>query len=132
MAKRYGRGRGKARSHAPKGEKPYWLKTEAKEVEDLVISLAEKDMLPAKIGLVLRDTYGIPSVKMITGKKVQKIIAEHGMETENQDINSLEKRAKELREHLGKNKQDKVAKRGLQLTASKLARLKKHAAKTQK
>lgn len=132
MAKRYGRGRGKARSHAPKAEKPYWLKMDTKEVEDLVISLAKKEMPPAKIGLVLRDTYGIPSVKAITGKKIQKIIAERGMETKSQDIKALEKSAKMLKAHLDKNKQDKVAKRGLQLTESKLAKLRKHAAKKQK
>jgi len=132
MAKLYGKGRGRAGSHRPKSEKPYWLKTEAKEVEDLVIQLAKKEMPPTKIGLVLRDTYGIPSVKMITGKKIQKIISEQGLETKNEDIKALEKRAKMLRQHLEKNKQDKVARRGLRLTESKLSRLRKHAAKKQK
>jgi small subunit ribosomal protein S15 len=132
MAKLYGRGRGKARSHAPKAEKPYWLKSEAKEVEDLVVSLAKKEMPPAKIGLVLRDTYGIPSVKVVTGKKIQKILIEHGMDSKSQDVQALEKRSKGLREHFEKNKQDKVAKRGLQLTESKLSRLKRYAAKKRK
>lgn len=126
MATLYGRGRGKARSHAPKQEKPYWLKLTNEEVEELVVKLAKEGMDSAKIGLVLRDSYGIPSVKAVTGKSIQKILKEHGIEVYSLELVALQKKAKALRKHLEKNKKDMTAKRGLQLTEAKIRRLEKY------
>ena len=81
----YGHGKGKARSHAPKAEKAYWVKMEAKEVEELVVKLSKEGLDPAKIGLVLRDTYSIPSVKIITKKKIAKILKENGIDVSKND-----------------------------------------------
>lgn len=125
MATIYGKGRGKARSHPPKAEKPYWLKISPKEVEELVVKMAGQGMSSAKIGLVLRDNYGIPSVKVVTGKKIQQILKERRIEYDEERI-VLEKKLERLKKHFEKNKNDKVSKRGIQLTESKLARLKKH------
>lgn len=126
MATLYGKGRGKAGSHAPKAEKPCWLGLKAEKIEELVIELAKKDLSPAKIGLILRDSYGVPSVKAITGKKIQKILKEKGIKVEPYELVALEKRIKTLKKHLEKNKKDMRAKRGLQLTESKLRRLQKY------
>lgn len=125
MATIYGKGKGKAGSHPPKQEKPYWIKLSSKEVEELVVKLAKQGMTSSKIGLVLRDSYGIPSVKTVTGKKIQQILKENGIK-QNEEIDALEKKLKKLEKHFEKNKGDKVAKRGIQLTKSKLARLKKY------
>ena len=129
MATLYGRGRGRAGSHAPKSEKPYWLKITPEEVEELVVKLAQEEIPAAKIGLILRDSHGVHSVRAITGKKIQKILAEHGFKPKTQEIHALEKRIKELKEHFEKNKQDKVAKRGLQLAMAKLDRLNRYIGK---
>lgn len=126
MATMHGHGRGKARSHAPKPEKPYWLKLDAKEVEELVVKLAKQGTDSAKIGLILRDSYGIPSVKVVTGKNIQKILREAGIETHSLELSALQKKAKTLMKHLEKNKGDKTAKRGLQLTEAKIRRLEKY------
>ena len=126
MATLYGKGHGKAGSHAPKAEKPYWFNMTTREVEKLVLKLAEKGSSPVKIGLVLRDSYGIPSVKAIVGKKIQKILEEKGIETKSTEITALEKRIKVLKKHFEKNKKDTRAKRGLQLSEAKLRRLKKY------
>ncbi len=126
MTTLYGKGRGKARSHAPKAEKPSWLSMKPKEVEELVVELANKGMSPVKMGLVLRDSYGITSVKVITGKKIKKVLDERGIKVEPYYLTALEKRIKALKKHLEKNKKDMRAKRGLQLTEAKLRRLKKY------
>lgn len=129
MATLYGGGRGKAGSHAPKQEKPYWLKMNAKEVEELVVKLAKEGMDSAKIGLVLRDNYGIPSVSVITGKKIQKILLEHGINIQPLELIALRKKTKSLEKHFERNKGDMTAKRGLQLTEAKMKRLEKYYAR---
>ncbi len=132
MATLYGRGRGKAGSHPPKAEKPYWLKFKAEEVESVIIKLAEKGLNSAEIGLILRDSYGIPSVKVTTGKKIQKILVEKGIKKKSPEITAIEKRIKSLKKHFEKNKKDTRAKRGLQLTKAKLRRLEKYYKKKEK
>jgi len=129
MATLYGRGKGKARSHPPKQEKPYWVKLSPKEVEEIVVKLAKEGMDSARIGLVLRDSYGIPSVKAITGKKIQKILAENNINVQSLELIALRKKAKALAKHLEKNKKDMTAKRGLQLTEEKIRRLEKYYAR---
>jgi len=132
MATLYGGGRGKARSHAPKQEKPYWVKLSAGEVEELVVKLAKEGKDSAEIGLMLRDSYGIPSVKTVTGKKIQKILAENKIDTQSLELIALQKKAKGLGKHLEKNKGDKTAKRGLQLTSAKVRKLEKYYSKKKK
>lgn len=132
MATLYGKGRGKARSHAPRGEKPYWLKLKPAEIEKIVIDLAKKDMSSAQIGLVLRDSYGIPSIKVAVGKKIEQIMIEHGIVPEHYELVALEKRAEALKKHLEHNKKDTRGKRGLQLTESKFRRLKRYHARKKK
>ncbi|MEM1535826.1 MAG: 30S ribosomal protein S15 [Candidatus Pacearchaeota archaeon] len=132
MATLYGHGRGKAGSHAPKQEKPYWVSMKPEEVEELVVSLAKQGFSTSKIGFILRDTYGIPSVKSITGKKIKKILSERGIKVEKEDLNALLEKEKRLKKHLEKNKHDMTAKRGLQLTQAKIRRLEKYYAKRAK
>ncbi|MCX8193927.1 MAG: 30S ribosomal protein S15 [Candidatus Pacearchaeota archaeon] len=132
MATLYGHGRGKARSHAPKQEKPYWLKLEPKDIEELVVKMAKQGMDCSKIGLVLRDSYGITSVKTAIGKKIQQILKENKLEVQPLELVSLQKKLRALRKHLDKNKKDMTAKRGLQLTEAKIRRLQKYYEKKQK
>ena len=126
MATMHGHGKGKARSHAPKAEKPYWLKLETKDVEDLVVKLAKQGLSSDKIGLVLRDTYSIPNVKTLTKKKISKILEENGIKEEPLNFKNLEKKEEKLKKHIKSNQVDKSAKKGLQLTQAKLHRLKKY------
>ena len=48
--------------------KPTWLKQDIKEVEAIIVKLAKQGLAPGRIGLVLRDGYGIPKSKLL-GKK---------------------------------------------------------------
>ncbi len=129
MATLHGRGRGKSRSHKPLELKPKWMKLTAKEVEQITVQLSKKGVGEAKIGLILRDSYGIPSVKAITGKSIRQIIQDNIPEAKEKipyDLNNLIKRLKKLKKHFQENKTDKTAKRGVQLTESKIRRLEKY------
>lgn len=99
------------------------LKKNSGEIENIIVKLAKEGMDTAKIGSVLRDTYGIPSARLI-GKKIKKILVEKGVEFKLPgDIAALVKRADNLKKHLEKNKQDMTARRGLQLTEAKISKL---------
>lgn len=128
MATIYGRGKGKSGSKRPEDKtKPVWVKYNAEEVESIVVKLAKQGTQPAKIGLILRDVYGIPLVKSITKKTISQILKEHNLlPKEPVDLTNLIKRDNALKKHLKKNKHDMVAKRGLQLTEAKIRRLAKY------
>lgn len=134
MARMYSRARGKSQSHKPLSpNSPTWIRYKPKEVELLVGKLAKEGKTSSEIGLILRDSYGIPSVKQLCGKKIQKILTEKKLTPElPEDLFSLMRRAVILRKHLEANHKDMGALRGLQLTEAKINRLAKHYRKTAK
>lgn len=103
-------------------EKPSWSKKSKEEIEALVIELAKQGLPAAKIGLVLRDSYGIPSARL-SGRKITAILIEHGIKREPELLSDLAKKANQLKKHLDKNKQDKVAKRGLIIIKARISKL---------
>lgn len=103
---------------------PPWLKYKPEEVEQLVIKLAREGYPPSMIGIILRDQYGIPDVKQITGKKILKILKENNLAPEiPEDLLNLMKKAVKIRKHLEIHKKDYHSKRGLIITESKINRL---------
>ncbi len=132
MAKMYSRKRGKSRSKKPL-LKAEWVGYRAEEVERLVCKLAKDGFPSAKIGLILRDQYGIPSVKASTGKKIMQVLQENNMQPKlPEDLMNLLKKAVHLKEHLGKNKKDYSSQRGLELVESKIRRLVKYYVRTER
>jgi len=90
----------------------------------LVVKFGKQGMSSALIGLTLRDSYGIPSVKNITKKSVTQILKENKLTEEiPEDLRNLIIRSIAIRKHLEINKKDNVSKRGLKLTESKILRL---------
>ncbi len=128
MARMHSRKKGKSGSTKPvKKTKPVWIPYSEKEVELLVIKYAKEGLPPSQIGIKLRDSHGIPDVKTITGKKITKILEEKGLLPEiPEDLLSLIRKALLIRKHLEEHKKDMPAKRGLQLTESKIHRLVKY------
>ena len=120
----------KGRSHStrpPKLIKPAWVKMSPEEVEELVVSLYRKGYPPSMIGIILRDMYGIPLVKAVTGKKLTRILEERGLKPEiPEDLMNLIRRAVRVRRHLEEHPKDYHSKRGLQLIESKIHRLVKY------
>src|SRR3989338_7865754 len=128
MAKMHSRKKGKSGSVRPATKRvPGWLTRSHKEVELLIVKLAKEGKTAAEIGLILRDTYGIPSVKTLITRSVSDVLREHKQLPELPfDMLALIKRALVIRKHLEANRQDMPALRGLQLTESKIKRLTKY------
>ena len=128
----YSRRKGKSGSTKPVDiKKRSWLKYDSKEVESLVLKLHNSGMTKSKIGLNLRDAYGVPSVKAITKNSIAKILEKNKIKEElPEDLNNLIKKDIKLIKHLEENKHDQPAKRGLRLTESKINRLVKYYKKT--
>jgi len=127
MARMHSRKKGKSGSKKPVKKEAKWVEYKPKEVEDLVIKYAKKGMQSAQIGVILRDQYGIPSVKLVTKKTVSQIMRDNDLYSKlPEDLFNLLKRAVELRVHLEKNKKDYQSYRGLELTESKIRRLAKY------
>ena len=128
MAKMQSRKRGKSGSKKPlKSTTPTWSRYKSKEVELLVVKLVKEGKTSSEVGIILRDSYGIPSVKQLVGKSISQLIKERNMSPElPEDLIALIKRAAFVRKHLDKNKKDMSALRGLQFTESKIKRLAKY------
>ena len=121
----YSRNKGKSGSSKPlEKKKVTWVRYKPSEVESLVLKLAKTGLKPSKIGLILRDSYGIPDVKLITKKSITKILESNKVVYDiPEDLSALIKRQVAVLKHFESNKQDKTAKRGLQLTEAKFIRL---------
>ncbi len=114
--------RGKSHSRRPISKRaPAWCKYSLEEVEAFVIKLAKDGNSQSKIGIILRDQYGIPLVKPIVGKSIKQIMEDSGIKTGiPEDLNNLVQRATSIQRHLAKNKSDAVNKRSEELIVSRV------------
>jgi small subunit ribosomal protein S15 len=125
MARMHARRKGKAGSVKPFSQKaPDWMERKPEEIEAIIIKLAKQGNQSAKIGLILRDSYGVPDVKIVLGKKLTKVLQEKGLATEEpENIVNLKAKLIKIKEHRAKHKKDMVSKRGEQLVHAKVSRL---------
>jgi len=123
---------GKSHSRRPLSKRPpTWCKYGPEEVEAFVIKLAKEENPPSKIGVILRDQYGIPLVKPIVGKSIKEIIMDGGIEVPvPEDLNNLLQKASSISRHLNKNRADVLNRRSLQLIVSRIRRLAKYYRRT--
>lgn len=134
MARRYSRNKGKSGSKKPlTNAKLSWMRYKPKEIELLVVKLAKEGKPASLIGLVLRDSYGVPDVKAIAGKSITKILNEKKISPKiPEDLMAVIKKSIAIRKHREENKQDMTSLRGLQITESKIKRLVKYYKKAKK
>lgn len=125
MAKMHTRRKGKSSSKRPMlTENPSWVTMSASEIEEVIVKMAKNGQTSAMIGLVLRDQYGVPDIKLATGKTVTEIMKEKGVASAlPEDISNLMRRAISLNVHLRKNPGDVSNRRGLNLIEAKIRRL---------
>ena len=125
MARMHARRKGKSCSKRPLiTENPTWVTISATEIEDIIVKMAKDGNVSAKIGLVLRDQYGVPDVKLATGKTITQIMKEKGVAPAlPEDLSNLMRRAIDLNVHLKENRGDISNKRGLMLIEARLRRL---------
>lgn len=128
MARMHSRKKGKSGSRRPaRLEKPVWVELSAEEVENEVVKLARRGNSQSMIGIILRDNYGIPLVKVVTGKSISQILEEHDIKAPlPEELSNLVKKALNLRKHLETNHKDLESRKGLQRTESKIYRLIKY------
>lgn len=123
----HSRDKGKSGSTKPAKKIPSWAPYKEKEVEKLVIKFSKAGKSTSEIGMILRDAYGINSVKALTSKKVNQILEENGLvKILPEDLLNLIRKMVDVKAHFDKNRQDMTSKRGLQLTQSKIMRLIKY------
>jgi len=104
-------------------KKPVWLKYTEDEVREIILKTIEKnpEMTAERIGLILRDNYGIPSTR-IYGFKISQILKEKNLYVF-PDQKNLKIKKEKLEKHLSNNKQDKKTGRSLIITKAKLKKV---------
>jgi len=124
----HARKKGKSGSTRPlRTSPPNWLAYGEQELVDLIVRLSKDGNSPSKIGVILRDQYGIPDVQQISGKKITRILAENSVKFDiPEDMQNLIKKAVSLRKHLESHKKDTSNKHSLLLIESKIRRLVKY------
>ena len=103
MARMHSRKHGKSGSKKPLKKTVPWLSYDKEETEKLILKLAKEGKSSSEVGLILRDQYGIPDVRIF------------GLS---------------LHRYLDGNKKDAKAKHGMELLESKIRRLGKYYART--
>ncbi|MEM0457724.1 MAG: 30S ribosomal protein S15 [Sulfolobales archaeon] len=125
-----GKRRDKGQSHQTRPVRagpPKWVRMSPEEIEVLVVELAKMGYPPSMIGIILRDQYGIPLVRSVTGMRVTEILEKHGLKPEiPEDLANLIRRAVNLRRHLSEHPKDKHSQRGLIEIESKIRSLAKY------
>lgn len=124
----HSRRKGKSGSDRPLiTENPSWVPLSATDIEGIVEKMARDGAGSARIGLVLRDQYGVPDVKLATGKTVSQIMKERDVYSSlPEDLSNLMRRAISLDAHLKSNPRDIANRRGLALTEAKIRRLERY------
>ena len=128
----HARRRGRSGSTRPiLTEKPEWVPLGSKEIEEQIVRMAKDGISSSRIGLVLRDQYGVPSVKLSMGKSITKVMEENDLVPKlPEDLVSLMKKAINLNAHVTENHKDNSNKRSLHLIEAKIRRLTKYYKKT--
>jgi len=94
------------------------------DVIDHICKLAKKGLTPSQIGVTLRDSFGVPQVRTVTGNKILRLLKTSGLAPElPEDMYYLIKKAVSIRKHLDRNRKDKDSKFRLILVESRIHRL---------
>ncbi|MCM2325863.1 MAG: 30S ribosomal protein S15 [Candidatus Woesearchaeota archaeon] len=125
MARMHSHKKGKSGSKKPMKMGTYsWMNYKPKEIELLIVKLAKEGNTGSKIGIIMRDVYGVPDVKSLTTKSITQILKEKDVLPKlPENLTALLKKIVALQKHKEKNKGDMTAKRGIMLTEAKIMRL---------
>lgn len=93
----------------PKEDKKMPERAKLEDIEAIVIDLAKKGESTSKIGIILKEKYGVEKMKLL-GKKISKILKDNKIKYDN-DLDFVNNKIKALETHYAKNHQDKRAER---------------------
>jgi len=107
-------------------KKPIWLKYTESEVKEIILKIIEKEptITTEKIGLILRDNYGIPKTK-IYGFSINDVLKEAG-KYEIPDNKNLKSKVIKLEKHILNHKHDQKTIRSLIITKAKLKKVEEY------
>jgi small subunit ribosomal protein S13e len=75
----HSKGKGISSSALPyRRSQPSWSKATPEDVCDQIFKLARRGLSPSQIGVILRDSHGVPQVKGVTGNKILRILKTNG------------------------------------------------------
>ncbi len=95
-----------------------------KEIESLIVKLNNEGLSQSSIGTYFKEKHNIRSIKKIIGKTVLEVLRDNKLNPEiPEDLTFLLKKAVSLIKHQKANKKDMSAKRGYQITVSKIRAL---------
>jgi len=128
MARLHSRKKGKSGTKRPKAKVvPEFSKTEAQKVKDVILKLNKEGVPMSKIGLALRDEYGVPSVRPLIGASISEFLKKEAVLPEYpEDLISLIRKAVRMRNHLKTTKADTHNRVKLGHVESKINRLAKY------
>jgi small subunit ribosomal protein S15 len=128
MARMHSRKGGKSKSVKPDREGvPEWVPYSKQEVEEIILKLFKEGNNPSRIGLLLRDQYGVPDVRPIMGMKLTHVLEKNNVGLKlPEDLQNIINKSVALRSHLDKHKKDTHNRRSMNLMESKIRRLSKY------
>jgi small subunit ribosomal protein S15 len=128
MARIHSHRHGKSHQTRPTGRNaPAWVETKPEEARATILKLAKEGMSPSKIGLALRDDYGVPLAKPLLDKSIGEVLAEGKLAPKfPQDLQDLVDRAARVKNHLETHKGDRKNVHSLELVEAKIYRLSKY------
>ncbi|HYA70290.1 MAG TPA: 30S ribosomal protein S15 [Thermoplasmata archaeon] len=117
--------KGRAGSHRPYPlTKPAWVTVSKEELVSQAVQLSKTGISSSQVGMTLRDSFGVPSARSVTGKRLGTLLKEAGVSPEiPDDLQALLKRVVHLQRHLETHPKDLSNRRGLTLMESRIRRL---------
>ncbi len=100
-----------AKAKSTKEEKKVPERAKLEDIEAIVVDLAKKGNSPSKIGIILKEKYGVDKIKLL-GKKITKILKDNNVSYDKDSV-FINKKVKNMESHFSKNKQDKRAERDI-------------------
>jgi len=106
---------------------PEWSDVSKEELEKTIMKLHDTGISPSRIGLTLRDQYGVPNAKLVIGNSITGFLKDNNALGDiPEDLTNLMRKALHVRKHIKSNKKDVHNKRALQLTENKIRRMVKY------
>jgi len=128
MARIHSHRHGKShQTRPPSKSTPAWVTTTPDEARTVILKLAKDGVSPSRIGQTLRDDYGVPLIRPLTGKSLGRILIEGKAAPKvPQDLQDLIERAQRVQKHLLGHKSDRKNVHSLELVEAKIYRLAKY------
>lgn len=99
----------------------------SEKIVETICNMAKKGIMPSKIGMLMRDQFGVGLVNHYTGSRINRILRAQGLASEMpEDLYFLIKRAVSMRKHLERNPSDTNCRHHLILVESRIYRLSRY------